>query len=168
MDNIKVAFFAHAANLTGSSRSMIDLTNALKNNGVTPIVILPSKGEIEKELQRWNTKYYVVPFQQWVHGTRSKKTFKKRFHHVAKECINYSLYPKAINILKKENVQIVHSNNLSFGFGAQIASAMNLPHLWHMRDFMEEDHHITFYDKKKAVKLLNESKYLVAISDIIA
>ncbi len=168
MNNIKAAFFAHAANLTGSSRSMIDLTNALKNIGVTPIVILPTKGPIEEDLKKWGTKYYIIPYRQWVHSARRKKTFKKRFNHVVKECINYSLYPKTISILKKENVQVIHSNNLSFGFGAQIASAMNIPHVWHMRDFMEEDHHITFYDKKKAAKLMREAKHLIAISDIIA
>lgn len=168
MDNIKVAFFAHAANLTGASRSMIDLTNALKNKGVTPIIILPSKGPIEEELKRWNTKYFVIPFQPWVHGTRVNKTLKKRFRHVIKECINYLLYFKTVSLLKKEKVQIIHSNSLLFGFGAQIASAMKLPHIWHMREFMEEDQHVTFYNKEKSLKLLSEAKYLVAISDVIA
>lgn len=168
MTEIRVAFFAHAANLTGASRSLIDLTNELKKRNVVPIVFLPKHGIIEDELKKSQTRYYILNYQSWVHSCRKKKTISKRIKHVIKEIINFFLLKKATKILKKERVDLVHSNSVSFGFGGEVAHRMNLPHIWHIREFMEEDQHITFYDKRKAYCLLQNAVSVIAISDVIS
>lgn len=163
-----MAFFAHAANLTGASRSMIDLSSALKKKGVVPVVFLPEHGMIEEELKKCGTRYYVLPYQPWTHGTQMKRSLAKRAKHALKVIINTALLPKAAGILREEKIDIIHSNSLSFGFGAELAAYLKLPHVWHMREFMEEDQHITFYDEKKSLRYLNQAAEVIAISDVIA
>ncbi len=165
---MKVAYFAHAANLTGANRSLIDLTDALKEKGVVSVVFIPRGGPVEEELKAKKIKYYILPYKKWYHQIKEKTTFKNRIKYFLRDLYNWILAFKAAKIIKKEGIELIHCNSMLTGFGAQVARVSHVPYVWHMREFMEEDHYITFDNERIAISRLRKANVLIAISDVIA
>ncbi|BDR55407.1 hypothetical protein KIMH_15180 [Bombiscardovia apis] len=59
--------------------------------------------------------------------------------------------------LKSHNIDIVHSNSFATLYGAVLAVENGLPHVWHIREFMESDHKIEHFNKGKAQRLAQAS-----------
>lgn len=70
-------------------------------------------------------------------------------------------------IIEKEKPDLILSNSFSLLFGAEIAYELNIPHFWHIREFMELDHQISHYDDVLVTKLTHYSN-AIYISDVIA
>lgn len=58
--------------------------------------------------------------------------------------------------LKNRNIDLVYSNTGVIMTGAWISKALHVPHIWHIREFMEEDHGITtLVSKEKYYRFVN-------------
>lgn len=74
---------------------------------------------------------------------------------------------KIRRLIKKEKIQIVHINTSCSYVGAQAALLENIPFVWHIREFLEEDQERCIWNNKKGYSLIGEANRVVAISDSI-
>ncbi len=68
--------------------------------------------------------------------------------------------------IKKTGVDIIHTNSFSVTYGYLISKKLKVPHVWHIREFMEEDHQITHLNNKK-ISEYTKNSYAIYISDVI-
>ena len=68
---------------------------------------------------------------------------------------------------QKGKIQIVHINTSCSYVGAQAALLENIPFVWHIREFLEEDQERCIWNNKKGYSLIGEANRVVAISDSI-
>ena len=162
-DNINVCFFAHAANLTGASQSLVDLINELKKRKINPIVILPKSGELESLLKDNGILYEIVRNYSWIKKIDERKKIKVFIGLL----INKIKLLKISYLLKRKNIKIIHINSLLNYIGMDVAQKLDIPVVWHIREFMQEDHHVHFIDPKNAIKKINQSESIICISDPI-
>jgi glycosyltransferase involved in cell wall biosynthesis len=69
-------------------------------------------------------------------------------------------------IISALNVDVIISNSFANVYGAVIAQKCCIPHIWHVREFMELDHKITHYNNQK-IRSMCEKSYAIFISEVI-
>ena len=152
--------------ISGASKALIELAANLKNKGNQVIVILPAHGNLEQILKKYGITVKILFFYndwwQWIN--RKKDNYLKYF---AKRIVNRKYYNYTKKYLRKENPNILHINALTSGNVAKCAEDLNIPVVWHIREFMEEDLGIDFINQKNALKVLNKATCFLAISKAI-
>ena len=125
---------------------MLDLAKELKSNGHKVYIVFNQKGDLEYECKALQIPYYYHP-AYWCTGTIPHTCLSKIKNKIkAIRCVITTIFNfgKLVNLIKKEKIEIVHTNNLCSIDGAVASHFANVRHIWHIREFLEEDYGITF------------------------
>lgn len=164
----KVALVLHDYKLSGANKSLLDWVE--KSKEFEYIFVLPRfyKPIVDIILQKGFT-YIVAPYAISFKPL-SDMTIKERVNvtlkHMYQLVINPIIRLKLYYVFKKKKIDIIHSNSLAVLIGAEVANMLRVPHVWHVREFMEEDHKITHFNQKHFKKLKAQSN-AIFISDVI-
>ncbi len=139
---MRICFVAHSAAKGGAERSLLETIKALREKGHKCYVILPRKGPLIAELEAIGVNSYVIPYRWMVigRGKPLKRALKKILLFILNTIM---LVPVAITI-KRHKCDIVYTNTITIFVGAITAKFLKLPHIWHLREFGEEDHGLKF------------------------
>ena len=166
--NKKVLFVASDNNATsGAFRSMVALNVLLKEKyDIYTYVLLPSMGDGINLLRKNNLKFTVIESEDWIvklDATKSEIDKKKE----KIKSINSAAYKRIEKFMRQENFDLVHINTSYCYMAAEVAYKLNIPVVWHLREFLEEDQSKRFIDKEYAVELISKANKVIAISDSI-
>lgn len=162
MNKLRIMYISNEAGLGGAMQSLVDMLVSLKDY-VYPVVILPSEGTAESLLEERKILYYVVPFKM-AYGKIGKGT-----QDIA-DRIFFDNYQAALEIAKitdEKNIQLIHSNSIVVNVGAMVSVMKNIPHIWHIREFLEEDFASELYDKEWSCQLFEEAAGFISISKCV-
>lgn len=168
---MRICIFCHDHKFSGANMSLYDWLSDSRNSENDYIVVLPRRNNelIEKFSSIGVTVMY--SFYKPVHKKLYKKSIAEKiklplimlyailFNNIS----YYFLYRE----LKKMNVDIIHSNSFATVAGVKVAVKLSLPHIWHIREFMEEDHQIKHFFENSITKYCTYSS-AIFISDVIA
>lgn len=166
--NKRILFVASDNNATsGAFRSMVALNVMLKEKyGVYTYVLLPSAGDGIELLRKNNLKYTIIESEDWIvkldatkEETDNKKERLKEINGVALKQIE--------KFMRREKFDVVHVNTSYAFIAAEAACKLDIPVVWHLREFLEEDQDRCFVDKDYAVSLISRADRVIAISDSI-
>ena len=168
---MKVALIASDNNASsGAFLSMTNLAIQLNQLHVKTIVIIPKEGPYVGPgdgvnlLRKHKIKYYVVPSISGVVSCDFPRNILATLGQI-KYILRNKIYARGLaGILKKEHVDLVHINTVYSYFGAYAARKVNIPYVWHIREFLEEDQGNEFYFPKYMYKLMNRADLVIAIS----
>jgi len=168
MKNILIV--CHDSTLSGANMALLDWIKNEDNKSYNFFFLLPKHNlEFEELIKKSGFKIFIGNYTVPVKHL-GKVDIKVRIKDIIK-----FLYSKTINRLilmtlkkklKKYNINIVHSNSFAILFGAELAIKLKVHHIWHIREFMEDDHQITHYNHNKVKKLCEKSN-AIFISDAI-
>ena len=164
----KILFVAHEKMINGSSYSLLNLMDCLKDK-CEFIVVTPFKdGPFVDELKKRVVEVYYAPFFRWVDiKDENFKLKQKKWRYYNK--INQKLAVKISQLLKNENIDIIHSNTTVIDFGYRLSKLLNIPHIWHAREFGEKDFDMyPLCSYKKYYKVISDNNYIVCVSNIIS
>lgn len=132
--NHKVLFVSHSGLAYGAERSLLALVSELSSNSdITPIVLVPSKGFLSEQLEKQNVDVVIFPLYNWI------TDLKLYPFNLFGFLLNYLLVIQCKAKFKSKNIDLVYSNSLATNFGALLAKKMNKKHIWHIREFVQED-----------------------------
>lgn len=160
---MKVLYLGTDGSKSGASLSMIGVAKEARKYGIEVSIIIPSHGELEEELIKEKIRYSVVPTFNWIEE-KNKKPLITHVKRWVKKIWNLWGEHRIYSIMKKENPDIVHLNTICSGSGAISAIRQKRKLVWHIREFVEEDHGYRFWNKKKTYKLLSRAELIIAIS----
>lgn len=160
-DKKNIIVLLHAMDLNnGATRSMIDLIeNLIKKNNIKIIALYPKYDEDTiKYLNSIGVKTYKVLFGRWDYLPNQK--FGKKIicfiKSIIKQVIGIINIPKILKIMKNEDINIIYSNTSVIYEGAILSKITHIPHIWHIREFGEEDHGLkNMYGNNIFFKFLN-------------
>lgn len=164
----RVLFVASDNNATsGAFRSMVALCMLLKNHFETDTyVLLPKHGDGAKLLRANNIPYSIIDSEDWiVHLTDTDETIKRKTEKMQE--VNSLACIEMENFLKREKFNVIHINTSYHYVIAEVAKKFNIPVVWHIREFLEEDQSRRFIDKEYAHSLMKSVNKTIAISDSI-
>ena len=162
---MKILYVGADALVSGAGYSMIKLIEELKANGceVVPVV---RQGNSEKVMTEKNIPHYIVNAQSWA-LSNSYSLPKRIVISIVKYVMNIKCYFEYLRIIKKEKPDIIHINALTTYPIAQAAVSSKTPFVWHIREMLEEDFNISFWNKRFAHSLMNKATYFIAISKCV-
>lgn len=156
---MKILYITHETELNGASKSLLELIDYIKGKGIYPIVVLPDKGKMKRELAGRKIDARVITYRRCVY--RGKFSLR--------DYMNYYVYDlkavwELVKIIREESIDIVHSNSLAVDAGAAAAYLAGIPHVWHCREYMEEDFNFKYINPLINRWLIRKSNCRISIS----
>jgi glycosyltransferase involved in cell wall biosynthesis len=132
LTGLRVAFITHYTELYGANLSLLNLIEGLSRYGIAPHVICPEGGDLLSELEARRVPAAVVPFEWWVSPRRAGGV-KRLFQNVRR-------LRSFVTRLSDWGADLIYSNSSVFAIGALAAAELELPHVWHIREFGRRDY----------------------------
>lgn len=151
---------------SGAFLSMVKLTSLLKNKYHHKIlVVLPKEGAGKELLDAEGIESICVRSYPWTIPVKDKYNFLQKLKSVAKSFITESNVEKLTKVIEKNKIDLVHINTSWSYIGALAAIKMDIPFVWHIREFLEEDQGQTFFNQKKSYALMRKADKIVTVSN---
>lgn len=169
---MKILFTPSDNNIAGAFQSMARLCKILQDEyGCDVLVLLRTTGNGEKVLDEYNIPYTRITSFNWIVPDHPSSNFRKielvmrTLTKPFAEIYNKYAVEKISKLIKKENIDIVHLNTTYTYVPALAAIKCNIPFVWHLREFLEEDQHKKIWDRKFGYRLISKASAVVTISD---
>lgn len=169
---MKILFTPSDNNIAGAFQSMARLCKILQDEyGCDVLVLLRTTGNGEKILDEYNIPYTRITSFNWIVPDHPSSNFRKielvmrTLTKPFAEIYNKYAVEKISKLIKKENIDIVHLNTTYTYVPALAAIKCNIPFVWHLREFLEEDQHKKIWDRKFGYRLISKASAVVTISD---
>ena len=163
----KILFVSHETGTMGATLSMISLISGLKENNsdLNIEVILPFsfRGKSKRKMREKNIKYKEVMYRHNFRRLDISQKIMERIYNI----INFFATGWLYIYMKMSPISIVCSNSTAVDVGARAARLAGIPHIFYVREFMEEDHHFSYRNKKRMKKLLETSESIIFISKAV-
>lgn len=159
---IRVLYITHASNLTGASRSLVDLLSSLDRSRVEPLVLLRKDGPLQAKLDEIDVSYVVCPYVLCARGASTKVP------NFVKEFVNRVAVRKVRKLIRGRNIDLVHNNSLLVDVGMRAARVEGLPYVAHIRELVNEDHNLTFINEAHIKSLMSAASCNIFISQFVA
>lgn len=163
-----ILYVTHYSALFGANRALLELIEEGRKRGIKPVVVTLLDGDLVNELKKQNIPCYIIGGYPW-----TTKINCPEYIRVVKQArnmiINRLAVKKTVDICRKYNVDIIHTNSSVVNIGAEAAKVLKIPHVWHLREFGDEDYNLEFYiGKRKAVEYIEQnSQKIITISNVV-
>ncbi|MFC1224246.1 glycosyltransferase family 4 protein [Pedobacter sp. BG31] len=171
---MNVLYITHISSFfTGANRSLYHMLVGLKSKGVRPIVLLSPYADmtLKAELDKIGIQSYIIEYYMPVFPNNNN--FRDKLLYLPKilrsKFRNLLARRKIFKIVQSESIDIIHTNVGPLLLGYEVANKLNIPHIWHLREFQDLDFDMkTWYTKKGFLSMLNhENNHQIAISRAI-
>lgn len=159
---IKVLYISNGVGIGGAENSLLDMIESLEDE-VIPIVVVPQIGYLTNILLKRKIKFYVVPFESG-YGCRNSNTIENRERNFID---NFCAAKDVVKICYLESIDLIHTNSFTSNVGAIAAVLAGIPHIWHLRELLEEHYNSEVWDYNLKVDLLKSSGIVISISDFV-
>lgn len=150
---MNILYIAHESNLGGATLSLLGMIDeALKfgNNNIN-VLVNYNTGQLLEELKKRNVNIIYRKYYCWMipkKDNKIKNFLRKKIQSTL--CLyNYLCALNLRKFIKNNNIELIHSNSSVINIGAILSKIYNLPHIWHIREFGEEDFNFQFVFSKK-------------------
>ncbi|MCB6346978.1 glycosyltransferase family 4 protein [Enterocloster lavalensis] len=129
---------------SGGTRSLLDLVDRFVNDDSLELVCLfpRSAGTAIDYLE--DKSINIISCRYWYATGPKNSTLKNRIALGLKHYLGYYNIQRLIREkLRDMHIDLVYSNTGVVFAGAWISKALKIPHVWHIREFLDEDHGIT-------------------------
>ncbi|MGK0724362.1 glycosyltransferase family 4 protein [Aerococcus urinaeequi] len=165
---MNVLFISSGSDNSGSAHSLVTLAKLLKEEyNVSVTVVLARKGPIIKQLEKNTIDYHIIRHYTWIKNNRIKESFTQILKNNIKKLLNFFGEKKLKKLIRKRDIDIIHLNTVTTGFGSRVALNNSKKLVWHIREFMDLDLNYEFINSSKSIKLINKSDAIIAISESV-
>lgn len=155
----------------GSDKALFNFLNNVDRTLISPIVVtnkFVNKGAVNK-LKHINVPYKEIKYDEdtWPEFSIFSNPVKFIYYLYRKFLLNYIAYRKIINLCTKIEIDIIHTNTGVFHFGYKVSKKLNIPHVWHLREYQDKDFGKTpILTRKSFIKKLNDvNNFNIAITN---
>lgn len=163
---MKILFVSHYSFPYGANRSLDSLIECFTKRGDNIEVLLPSKGKFYCHLKEKGIKVHVIRF---FYEVLYVKWNKKYLSLPLLWLYNLIVAPFVILTIKRINPDIVYSNSSVDAYSIFFAKLLGIKHVYHVREFLEEDFGSHFiFGKAAKRKLILWSNKIIFVSHAVA
>ena len=163
---MKVLFILSDCNAEhGSFLSVLSLGKELQKMGIVTKYIIPKWDDGAKLLAEEGLCYSLVRSYSWVVSSKKKNKAVNVLKWKIKKLLNYIAVVRISIIAKQFGAQIMHINSIDSYVGALAGRIMNIPVIWHFREFLEEDHESEFWERDFSYRIIGYASRIVCVSD---
>ena len=171
---MKVLMIANKSEIGGAPRSMMDLAMLLQKRHDVEVILALHKEGMVSEFCKSNSIKYVLTGHEPIAISKGSTKLRRIAKGILTPYYTIEAHIRnkiALTSLSKQidinEIDLIHTNSNRDGFGALISKQYGIKHIWHIREFGEEDYDIKFL-RPFSYKYMSENVYrFVAISDAV-
>lgn len=168
---MKVLYVCSTEQLYGDNKALLNLLPNLESLGVKPLFLVKGKFQFYSYLKEHG--YIVFSYTGfYAHALGPDKALKQYAWWVKTSFIQNVVnrnteIDSLVEILSKEDVNLIHTNNGICTLGYELAKKLNIPHVWHIREYIDKDANYRFMPSKHiyCTHLKNGINYTITITD---
>ena len=166
---MRVLFFTTSGNYNGGGvMCLMETLGKIDRNIIQPYVLIPTHGSTENVLNSMGIPYSIIRCYDWL----LPRTYLHSFDYVIKRpircLINRIAEIRIKRLLIKQHIEAYHLNSIYNDCGVAAAKGLNIPVMWHLREFVTDDAWSPeFVDEKKAYQKIETAEVLISVSDCI-
>jgi glycosyltransferase involved in cell wall biosynthesis len=157
-----ILFVFNSTMMGGANRSTIELLQEMKKK-VDIVAVLPGQGTASEILHSMGVRYYIVPFQ--FSCIPVEQNIEEKSTEVFLD--NVEAAKKIAELFQNERIQAIYTNSSTGDVGAILALLLEIPHIWHIREFLEEHYQIEFVDIELKINLFQSAEQCIAVSSCL-
>lgn len=153
---IKILYLPCGAHLYGDNMSLLGSLSILRTEADV-MVCVNEEGLFTEKLKEMNIPYHIVsgvmaPYVLFNYRHYTLKNYIAReIHHIIDST---KAFFQLRTIIRSYQPDIIHTNNSNIYSGAFMAKRYGIPHVWHIREYMDLDHDAQwprkrFFDKNR-------------------
>lgn len=132
MAKYHILIVSHSAGFYGAERSLLDVAKGLMDRGLRVAVVVPGSGRLLQELAAADIPVIKWKYYGWL--GRKNRLLKGACRLI------FNILSSAFFVARyRSKFSFVYTNTVTTSFGVFLATGMNLPHVWHAREFVHED-----------------------------
>lgn len=165
---MRVLFIDNTGNKSaGAYHSMIALIRYLREYGVESYVAVSDKADGLDLLEKNDIPYIKIRACAYTWIISNKANILERFKMPFKYLYSVLASIKLTRYAKKNKIDLIHENTSACYIGFFVAFLLKIPHIWHIREFLEEDFNVSFWWKRLSLSYINKSNAVITVSDAI-
>ncbi|WP_289460755.1 glycosyltransferase family 4 protein [Lactobacillus intestinalis] len=168
---MNILYIAPQKIVSGASLSLVGLVNEMSKNHQVWVIVEDERTEYAKKLKKAGANLIEFPMVSWI-VTKRPPAMIWEIRKVKWRVLNWWQKIRLQTLIKKIkelHIDVIHSNLRICNIGGIIAKELDIPHIWHIREFGEEDFDLyTIYNDNEMYNFMNEtSAGVIAISQCI-
>lgn len=160
---MNILFIANCTTLYGANRSMLELAEELMRRKNKIFFLFPGEGEAVRYVRQHRYRYIIFAYELSVQNIAEKsilKSIRMLFH-------NLRMLKKLENVLRQWKIDVIHTNSVTLDIGMLLSLQTKIPHIWHVREMLDDDYGLDFNFKIMQKYLLHKSNKIVYISKAV-
>ena len=167
---MKILFITDPGIVGGATRSLVDLTGALKAHGCQCVVCTSKRTELNDELEAMEIQT-IADGHMAAMEPKSPKRWKRPIKAIARRIQRMFNLPAAIRKIEREvnlnSFDLIHTNSARNDLGCLLARKYRIKHVVHIREFGQEDFDCCCY-RMNYYRFLNRfTNRFIAISEAV-
>ncbi len=151
---MRVLYILQSTNvIAGATKAFMNMLRGLMKKGVEPEVLLPGSDGIYDILVKEKIVTHVLNYRSHVYpSVNSLKDFFLFFPRLFMRCVlERRAVSKLKDIVKKRNIDIIHTNVSVVKIGYKVALDLNVKHLYHVREYGDLDFGLKYIPIRQAL-----------------
>lgn len=164
----RILIFGHDASLYGASLSMLTLVEYIvQNPKYKVLVFLPYKGLMEQRLTDFGVDYQIIPFPRCITQSAGGFPFRFKQQRIYKNQLR-ATWPQLKNLADAFGPDLIYTNTSVVSAGYHLAKALQVPHIWHIREYGDLDYHFRYLPSRKTIaRYIADSEVSIFVSAIL-
>ena len=149
----------------GASRSLADLLRSLEGE-VEAVILVREEGAVAEWFHSMGYEVIVVPFFRGTFNAKGLTRVLRYIPHAIHRFFVQRSCVKQVSRALEGRIDLVHSNSSSVDIGLEIARKTGVPHVWHIREYLDLGLGMRPFPSWKSWKRkLEKSDSVIAISE---
>lgn len=171
---MRILFYSHIGDLgNGGAESLLDIVKELSKN-TECTVVTKNHGSLNKALDELDISNKAIPFQWTSNFNNGCKwwEFRKRWQLLQtwrnREALNKKVFAEHLSYAKTIQPDIIYTNTSVVGIGLEVAQVLDVPHVWHLREFQRTTTGLLpDFGRKKLAQSLAKSTAIITNSIVL-
>lgn len=165
---MKICYISHYASLYGANKSLLDMIDCLLNEEFITkenlIIAFSEEGDLLEAIKSRGIRYINIDFEADTFDPGSlKATLARKRRSRARDRIK----SRIVQTIKSFEPDIIHSNSSVFDVGALTAEVMGIPHVWHVREDIENHYGRKFDNPGRMYRAMKAAAAVISPSAYI-
>lgn len=166
---MKVLAIAHEKNLNGATLSLLDILNYLSINEDVTLFVPFLEGNVINVAKNKGLKVICKNYSRWmVSGSDFKYKLKQYLKwNLINKRKNDEVVKEIASLVKNESFDLLYTNTRVIDLGARISKITGIKHIWHFREFGEEDFGLKpIQSYRYHIRMINTASNMILVNSL--
>lgn len=169
---MKILYISASDGKYGAPRALLSMILSLRDNyQVEPVVLTKKHNELNQICEELGIENHTFWYRDIMAGAPYVSGALRLLKHIIKYMLymigGVTMHWIGFSGIDFDSVDIVHTNVNRLDIGCYISKKYNIPHIWHIREFGEEDYNVIPYKMNYISYMNKHADKFVAISKAV-